>query len=153
MVRRGVRLAWGQRDGREADALSVPGVSRVEVAVFILNDGRIGVLAGLVFEGGEDLEVLSVGADGEVERGAVFGAVVEDEHGATVAKTDGVDAGVGVGKVDGVGLGPCDAVVEGVGHADACDVGGGTGIEAEMLLTQRYDGGLNDSVDVFLCVA
>src|SRR5487761_685662 len=106
----------------ETDALSVPGVGDVELAVFALNDGGIGELAGLVFEGGEDLEVLSVGADGEVERGAVFGAVVVDENNATVAEADGVDAGVRVGDIDGMGLRPGEAVIEGVRDTDVSDI-------------------------------
>ena len=139
-----------QGDGGEADAFAVPGVGDVEFAVFALDDGGIGVLAGLVFESGEDFEVLAVGADGEIEWGSACGGVVVDEDDAAVAEAYGVDAGVGVGEVGGVGLGPGEAVVEGVGDADAADVGGGAGVEAEMFFAERDDGGLDDSGDVFV---
>ena len=77
-----------------------------------MNDGGIGVFAGLVFEGVEDSEVVAVGADGEIERCAALGGVVVDEDDASIAEADGIDAGVGVGQVGGMGLRPGEAVVE-----------------------------------------
>lgn len=77
-----------------------------------MNDGGIGVFAGLVFEGIEELEVIAVETDGEIERCAALGGVVVDEDDASIAEADGIDAGVGVGQVDGMGLRPGEAVVE-----------------------------------------
>ena len=136
----------------EADSFAVPGPGHEEVAVLALDDCGVGVLAGLVFEGREHLEVLAVGADGEVERGSVFSVVVVDENDVAVAETDGVDAGVWIGKVEWVGLSPGDAVVEGVGGADTTDVRGGAGVETEMIFVKGDDGGLDDSGGVLLTV-
>ena len=69
-------------------------------------------MTGGVFEGFEDLEMFSIFADGEVERGTGVVAIVEDEEDASVAEADGVDAGVGVGQCEQAGLGPCATVVE-----------------------------------------
>ena len=42
------------------DRSSVPGVGHLKIAIGCLDDGWIGILAGLVFEGPEHLEVLSI---------------------------------------------------------------------------------------------
>jgi hypothetical protein len=102
----------GYRHAGETNALSVPSVSDVEIAAFALNDGRIGILSGFVFEGFEDIEVIAIGADGEVERRAACGGVVEDEDDASVAEADGINAGVGVGQIGGMSLCPRDAVTD-----------------------------------------
>ena len=120
----------------------------MEVRVSALNDGGVGVFAGLVFEGLEQGKVFAVFAYGEVEGGASGGGVVVDEDDAAVAEAYGVDAGVGVGEIERVGLAPGDAVVEGVGGADMGDVAGGAGVEAQVVFAEVDDGGLDDSGDV-----
>lgn len=134
--------------GGEANALPVPGVGHVEFAGFALNDRGIRVLARLIFQGVEDFEVFAIGADGEIERSSALGGVVVDEDDAAVSESYGVDAGVGVGEVGGMGLRPGEAVIERVRHADATYIGCGAGVEAQMFVAKRDNGGLDDSGDV-----
>lgn len=56
--------------------------------------------------------MLPINANGKVERGSAFGAVVVDEDDAAVSKPCGIDPGVGVGEIGGVRLRPGEAVVE-----------------------------------------
>ena len=107
-----LELLFGYRNGDEADSFPVPGIGDVEIAVSALNDCGIRVFAGLIFKGVEHFEVLSIGADGEVERRTVFGAVVVDENDASIAKTDSIDAGVGIENINRMGLRPCESVIE-----------------------------------------
>ena len=51
----------------KTDSFAVPRVGHEEAAIFGLDDGGVGELAGFVLEGGEYFEVLAVRADGEVE--------------------------------------------------------------------------------------
>lgn len=59
-MRTGRRWDVSNRESNEFDGLAAPGVGDKQVAIGRLNNGGIGVLAGTVFEGFEDLKMLTV---------------------------------------------------------------------------------------------
>ena len=109
------------------------------------------IFAGIGFESLEDAEVFAIGADGEVQRRAALGGVVEDENDAAIAESYGIEAGVGVGEIEGVNGAPVQAGVGGIGDADFGDLFGGTGVETKGAVFEANDGRLDDAIGAGCC--
>ena len=79
-IRHGLRFKLFRVHDDMFDALAFPGVGDVDLAVGGLDDGRIGVFAGICFELSEGFPVFAVLGDRDVDRGATSGGVIVDQE-------------------------------------------------------------------------
>ena len=81
------------------DSLSQPCISHMDGAILCLNNGWIGILAGLGFERLEHLPVVSVGADRKIQRASALRRVVINHNDATVFQSDRVYSAVWIRQI------------------------------------------------------
>lgn len=132
----------GGVDDDVADLFPLPGVGDVNQAIVGLDDGRVGVFAGLRFEQQSGLPVLAIFGEAEAKGRAAAWRVVVNEQVRAVFQRHAVDARVGVGEANRRDGRPRLAAVRGSGSDHLLDFAR-TGEHEELILAQGEDRGLN----------
>src|SRR5580658_10150548 len=95
-------LGWPTMAGGKLDGFAVPSVGEQEISVGRLDDSRIRIFSGLIFESLEDAEVLGICADGEIQWSSLLAGVVKREYDASIAQAHSVNSGIWIGQIDEV---------------------------------------------------